>query len=137
MPRSAPWTSGRVRFPPSVRDTADDVQRLPHRQREVVVLDVWARLSRPQTAATLRVGERTVAAAQASRWRRSADRTSRRTAEATVDRVAEALERQADAVGADDLGVGSERSSTRTPGGQRAIVARGWSRSLCSSSWLS
>ena len=51
--------------PPSVRDTTD-VRRLPPRQREVVVLDVWARLSRPQTAATLRVGERTVAAARAS-----------------------------------------------------------------------
>ena len=89
--------------PASVRDTADDVRRLPPRQREVVVLEVWARLSRPQTAATLRVGERTVAAARTSALAalRRPDEPADGTA--TLDRVAEALERQADAIGADDL----------------------------------
>jgi DNA-directed RNA polymerase specialized sigma24 family protein len=89
--------------PASVRDTADDVRRLAPRQREVVVLEVWARLSRSHTASTLRVGERTVAAAHTSglaalrRPNEPADGT------ATLDRVAEALERQADAIAADDL----------------------------------
>jgi DNA-directed RNA polymerase specialized sigma24 family protein len=89
--------------PASVRDTTDDVRRLPARQREVVVLDVWARLSRPQTAATLRVGERTVAAARASALAALRRPDEPADGRATVDRVAEALERQADAVGADDL----------------------------------
>ena len=89
--------------PASVPDTADDVRRLPFRQREVVVLELWARLSRSQTAATLRCGERAVAAARASGLAalRRADEPA--DGPATLDRVAEALERQADAIGADDL----------------------------------
>ena len=89
--------------PSSVRDTIADVRRLRPRQREVVVLDVWARLSRPQTAATLRVGERTVAAARTSALDALRRPDEPADGSATVDRVAEALERQADAVGPDDL----------------------------------
>lgn len=89
--------------PASVPDTADDVRRLPFRQREVVVLEVWGRLSRSQTAATLRCGERAVAAARASGLDALRRPDEPADGPATLDRVAEALEREADAIGADDL----------------------------------
>jgi DNA-directed RNA polymerase specialized sigma24 family protein len=89
--------------PIAARDTADEVLGLPLHEREVVVLEVWGRLSRPQVAAALRLTERAVATAQTA-----ALETLRRSEEpvdgtATLSRVAEALERRADAVGADDL----------------------------------
>ncbi|HEY8306833.1 MAG TPA: hypothetical protein VIG79_09135 [Lapillicoccus sp.] len=87
----------------AVRDTVGDVLGLPQRQREVVVLEVWARLSRSQVAASLRMSERAVE----STWQ-SALVALRRPEEPsdgteTTDRLAEALERRADAIGADDL----------------------------------
>ncbi len=86
-----------------VPDTVDDLMDLSARQREVTVLEVWGRLSRSQVAATLRMSERSVGAT-----RRSALLSLQRPGEpedgiATVERLAEALERRADAVGADDL----------------------------------
>src|SRR6478609_8151262 len=91
------------RPPGAVRDTVGDVVGLPQRQREVVVLEVWARLSRSQVAASLRMSERAVE----STWQ-SALVALRRPEEPsdgteTTDRLAEALERRADAIGADDL----------------------------------
>ena len=85
------------------QDTYADVLSLSLREREVVVLDVWAQLSRPQVAATLRTSERAVAATSAS-----ALATLRRPDDLdgythTRDRIAEALERRADAIGAEDL----------------------------------
>jgi hypothetical protein len=83
-------------------DTYGDVLGLPRRECEVVVLEVWGRLTRPQVASTLRIGERTVAAVRAA-----AIDSLRRPEEPddthTRDRVAEALERRADAIGAEDL----------------------------------
>jgi len=84
------------------RDTYGDVLALPRGECEVVVLEVWGRLSRPQVAATLRTSERAVAAVRAAAFGRL-----RRPEEAddthTRDRVAEALERRADGIGAEDL----------------------------------
>ncbi len=90
-------------LPGVVRDTVDDVLGLPQRPREVVVLEVWARLSRSQVAASLRMSER----AADSTWQ-SALIALRRPEEPsdgteTRERLAEALERRADAIGADDL----------------------------------
>jgi DNA-directed RNA polymerase specialized sigma24 family protein len=89
--------------PHPLRDTVGDVLGLPQRQREVVVLELWARLGRSQVAAALRMGERAVE----STWR-SALGSLRRPEEPsdgseTTERLAEALERRADAIGADDL----------------------------------
>ena len=90
-------------LPGAVRDTVGDVLGLPQRQREVVVLEVWARLSRSQVAASLRMSERAVESTWQSalialqRPEEPSDGTE------TTDRLAEALERRADAIGADDL----------------------------------
>jgi len=90
-------------LPGAVRDTVGDVLGLPQRQREVVVLEVWARLSRSQVAASLRMSERAVKSTWQSalialqRPEEPSDGTE------TTDRLAEALERRADAIGADDL----------------------------------
>ena len=84
------------------RDTYGDVLALPRRDCEVVVLVVWGQLSRPQVAATLRTSERTVAAllsAALGRLRRPQDSDDTH----TRDRVAEALGRRADAIGAEEL----------------------------------
>ena len=123
--------------PSSVRDTIDDVRRLPPRQCEVVVLDVWARLSRPQTAATLRVGERTVAAARTSRSTRFADRTSRRTVRQPSTGSPRRSSGRPTPSAPTTSGVGSGTSSTTTPGGRRASVGGGCWPSPCSSSWPS
>ena len=91
-----------MRPPAPGRDTYGDVLALPRRECEVVVLEVWGRLSRPQVAATLHTSERTVAAVRAAAFGKL-----RRLEEPddthTRDRVAEALERRADAIGAEDL----------------------------------
>ena len=88
---------------PGVRDTAQDVLELPLRQREVVVLETWGRLGRAQVAATLRTSERAVAAA--AETARTGLRRPDEPADGTVtsERLAEALERRADAIGSDDL----------------------------------
>ena len=86
-----------------VPDTVDDVLSLPARQREVVVLEVWGRLSTPQVAGTLRMGERSVAGAMRLALLALQRPGEPPDASATVDRLAEALERRADAIGADDL----------------------------------
>lgn len=85
------------------RDAADDVLALPLRQREVVVLQVWGRLGRTQTAATVRAGERTVASAGTTAIESLRHASEPPDGSSTVDRVAEALERRADTIGADDL----------------------------------
>ncbi|HEU4332736.1 MAG TPA: hypothetical protein VFR40_16610 [Lapillicoccus sp.] len=82
-------------------DAAEELLALPLRQREVVVLEVWGRLSRSQTAATLHTGERSVATAWAAALT-SLRRADEPTA-VTVERLAEALERRAEVIGADDL----------------------------------
>jgi DNA-directed RNA polymerase specialized sigma24 family protein len=83
-------------------DAADEVLALSPREREVVVLEVWSRLSRSQTAATLLTGERSVAAAWATALG-SLRRADEPTEAVTVQRLAEALERRADVINADDL----------------------------------
>jgi DNA-directed RNA polymerase specialized sigma24 family protein len=89
-------------IPRPAGDPADEVLGLPLRQRAVVVLEVWGRLARPQTAAMLHTSERSVAAAWDTALG-SLRRPDDPSAAAAVDRLAEALERRADAVGADDL----------------------------------
>ncbi len=84
------------------RDTYSDVLALPRRECEVVVLEVWGRLTRPQVAATLRTNERTVAALRTVAFG-SLRRPDEPDNTHTRDRVAEALERRADAIGAEDL----------------------------------
>ena len=83
-------------------DSADKVMGLPLREREVVVLEVWGRLSRSQTATTLHTSERSVAAAWATALA-ALRRDDEPTEAVTVTRLAEALERRADAIGVDDL----------------------------------
>ena len=123
--------------PASVRDTTDDVRRLPPRQREVVVLEVWARLSRPQTAATLRVGERTVAAARTSGARRASP-TGRAGGRHGNPRPRRRGARAAGRRHRRRRPPASVRGGPRRgAGGRHASVAGGWSPSQRSSPWPS
>ena len=137
VPRGAPRASGRA----GSRVGAGHRRRRPAaapRQREVVVLEVWARLSRPQTAATLRVGERTVAAARTSATRRASpsERAGGRHGDPRARRRGARAAGRRDRRRRPQASV-RRRSSTRTPGGQHASVTGGWSPSRRSSPWLS